>query len=239
LRELGLLGGEWVFVERFMRHIAKFAVAVAAVASLSVRAADLIPYGNVFTENPTTYTFTALSTEHVIAYFWDRSGAAFENVLGLKVNGVLQGGFGLDNQTSNAGDHYDFGSVNAGDTLVFVMRNLHTDFNDQTSPSLGDVFSDKSQNGPYDGFGPGPGLNHIYSTPYTGNPDHDNGIPHGIYVGFEDLPAFDSPDFNYTDEQFVFTNVASSAAPLPSTALFGSVLLGGLWVRRRVRRAAA
>jgi hypothetical protein len=226
---------EWYFAGEIMRHIVKFALAAVALVPLSARANDVIPYGTPGTQNATPYTFTAASTGDIVAYFWDHSGASFENVLGLAVNGVLRGSFGLDNQTSNPGDSFDFGSVNAGDTLVFVMRNLHQSYADQTPPlSPADVFSDASLNGPYDHLGAGAGDNHVYSTAYTATSPTSDHIPVGTYVGFEDLPDYMSPDWNYTDEQFVFTNVASSAAaPLPSTAFVGSVLLGGLWLRRR------
>src|SRR5947209_3929649 len=126
-----------------MRQFAKFALALVALASVSARA-DVIPYPTLGTENPIGYTFTALTTGDVKAYFFEPSSASFENVLGLNVNGVSTGIFGLDNHSSSPGDVLDFGTVNAGDTLVFVMRNLHT-FG--SPPSLGDAFSDRTMNG--------------------------------------------------------------------------------------------
>jgi hypothetical protein len=43
----------------------------------------------------------------IIAYF--AGSAAFTNVLGLEVNGVSTGVFGLNNQTSHVGDTLNLG----------------------------------------------------------------------------------------------------------------------------------
>jgi hypothetical protein len=168
--------------------------------------ADLIPYPNKGTPNTATYSFTAAATGDVVAYFAG-STASYENQLGLLVNGVQQGGFGLDNHLSKLGQSYDFGSVNAGDTLVFVLHNL----------SLGmDAFSDPSMNTSYD-FDGSVGHQHIYSTPYTATAPIISTIPLGTFVSFEDL-RFPDSDFNYNDEDFVFTNVATNNVPPPSAA---------------------
>jgi hypothetical protein len=50
--------------------------------------ADAIPYPNVGTPNPAIYTFTATSTGDIVAYFAAGSTAAYDNQLGLLVNGV-------------------------------------------------------------------------------------------------------------------------------------------------------
>ena len=76
----------------------------------------------------------------------------------------------------------------------------------------------------------GDGVNHVYSTSYAGG----GAVPAGTYVGFEDLPS--GGDFNYTDEQFVFTNVASSVPEPANVALMlAGVGLLGLGLRRRAR----
>src|SRR5207248_4286791 len=89
------------------------------------------------------------------------------------------------------------GSVTAGDVLTFQMHNL--------SPGYGSAFSDPTLNGPYDG---GVGIQHVYSTAYTATGPVFPGVPPGTYVAFEDIPLSLSPDFNYNDLSFVFTNVA-------------------------------
>src|SRR5262245_2725393 len=64
--------------------------------------ADAIPYATPGVVNPEVYTFTASSTGDIIAYFAD-STAGDTNLLGLQVNGVSTGVFGLNNQTSHTG----------------------------------------------------------------------------------------------------------------------------------------
>ncbi len=164
-------------------------------ASTQYAVAGTIPYPNPGTLNSTTYTFTANNTGDVIAYFAG-STASFDNQLGMLINGVQSSsGFGLDDHTSALGLAFDLGHVTKGDTLVFEMKNN----------TLGGliVYSDPSMNSAYDNGSPG--LNHVYSTAYTGS--LGNNIPDGTFVSFEDLRG--GGDKNYNDEDFVFTNVAS------------------------------
>jgi hypothetical protein len=200
--------------------------AVAAAAALLCGPAEAragyLPYAATGVENPITYTFTATATGDVIAYFAG-STAAFVNEIGLSVNGGPVAAFGLNNHTTPYGTSFHMGSVTAGDTLVFVMRNI--------SHGLGDLYSDPSLNGPYDGV---PGHNHVYSTAFT----TDGIIPDGTFVAFEDLPLYAPPNWNYDDENFVFTNVSATATPEPGTlALLGTGLAGLCCARRRKPKA--
>ena len=134
----------------------------------AVQAQGFIPYndGTDDVYNPITYTFTAATTGDITAYFAG-SGAAYDNQLGLLVNGTLQGGFGLDDHTSFIGQSYNFGSVTAGSTLVFVLDNITLGEYAYSDPSLNLAYDDGPATGTTDGH------NHIYSTDYTGlNPGY-------------------------------------------------------------------
>lgn len=175
------------------------ALATAASATLM---ADAIPYPNPGTIAPTS-TFTAANAGDVIAYFHG-STASYDDQLGLFVNGVQLGGWGLDNHSSNFGDVYDFGHVDAGQTLTFALRVLTTGYTLYSTPSLN---SD--------------GINHTYATSYTSDNNSNIRIPSGTFVGFED-ELLRASDLNYNDEDFVFTNVAAQAvadSPEPGSAL--------------------
>lgn len=184
--------------------------ALGALALAGAANAGTIPYPNPGVANPVDYTFTAASTGDITAYFYG-STAAYTNDLTMLVNGVATGIEGLNNHTSPYGLALDFGAVNAGDTLVFELNNI--------SPGgIGPWYSDKSLNSD--------GVNHVYSTDFAG----DGFIPAGTFVSFEDLP--NGGDLNYNDEDFVFTNVATSV-PEPTSLLLLAIGIGGLLLARR------
>jgi hypothetical protein len=198
------------------------------------QAGTVIPYNNVGTENPETYSFTATASGTISAYFYQGSGASYDEQVGLLDNGVQLGTTGLDNHTSSSGDEITFGSVNAGDALTFFI-NVNT--LGSTSPQFYTLYSDSSLNSD--------GINHVYSAPYVAGGPYSGGIstavPSGTYVGFEDILGPNGPDYNYTDEQFVFTDVSVSSTPLPSTwtmLIAGFVGLGFL-ARGASKKSAA
>jgi hypothetical protein len=165
--------------------------------------AGVIPYGDAGTPNSTTYTFTAAATGSITAYFAG-SGAAFDEQVGMLVNGVATGIVGLDDHSSALGDSLVLGSVTKGDTLTFFDDVISINTTWYSNPSLN---SD--------------GGNHVYSTSALAGQAY-TGSPAGTYVGFED-EAFPGSDYNYHDDTFVFTNVSSG---VPEPATWAMMLLG-------------
>jgi hypothetical protein len=190
----------------------RLAFAALALAAAGAANAGAIPYPNPGTENPTTYTFTAASTGDLVAYFLG-STASYSEDLGVLVNGVDRGVYGLPNHSTAIDTSFNFGSVDAGDVLTFFIR-VH---------STGDVFySTKSMNVD--------GVNHVYSTDFAG----DGAAPAGTYIAFEDLRG--GGDRNYHDETFSFTNVATTVPePANVALLLAGVGLLGTMARRRQR----
>lgn len=190
-----------------------------SVSALSAYAAPVV-YGDSGNENLVEYSFTAAASGDIVAYFVGKGGADYTNNLRVYINGVDTGISGLANQTSSYGESLNFGSANAGDSVVFAIDVENTGKT---------WYSDKSQNVD--------SINHVFASGYEG----DESIPVGTYIAFEDLTGFDgfpSIDFNYLDEQFVVTNVTSESntpeVPVPAAAwLFGSSLIGLAGVARR------
>ena len=168
--------------------------------------AGIIPYPNGGTPNPVTYTFTAASTGDIVAYFAG-SGAAYDEQVGMLVNGVPTGVVGLDDQTSGVGQALNLGHVNAGDTLTF--------FDDVFSINT-TWYSNPGMNAD--------GGNHVYSTSAAAN-QISSAIPAGIYVAFEDLDFRTGSDYNYFDDTFVFTNTAVTSS-VPELSTWAMLLLG-------------
>jgi hypothetical protein len=185
------------------RALAVLAV-VGSVCFGNTANAGPIPYPNIKTPIAiASYDFTASSTGAITAYFYSSDAADTEEV-SMLVNGLKTGIFGLNNHTSAVGEAFNLGSVTAGDQIEFFISDLSTDV---------DWYSNAADNSDGD--------NHAYATAYTGG---YFGIPAGTYVGFEDR-AFG--DYDYNDDQFVFTDVASSVIPgAPEPSTWAMMLIG-------------
>ena len=193
--------------------VATLSMTAALFAAAAAQAAP-IPYATPGIENKTTYTFKATADGDLIAYFAG-STAGYTNEIGLLVNGVDTGIYGLNNQSSSYGDALNFGAVKKGDSLVFILKVIE--------PSdVGPWYSQQNLNSD--------GANHVYSSAFVA----DALVPAGTYVGFEDLPSWGS-DFNYHDENFVFTNI-SATVPEPATLATLAMGLGLMGTLRRKAR---
>lgn len=171
--------------------------------------AGTVPYPNPGTVAPTN-VFTASHTGNIIGYFYGSSAGHTDYVGMLDQTTSTFSGWYFNNQTTAPGTMVDFGTVTAGDILVFELWDTTSGLHFASDPSLS-----------YDG------INHAYATSFAGG----NGLPAGIFVGMEDLPI-GSSDLDYNDDQFVFQNVSS--VPEPSTlAMLGSGIVGVASILRR------
>ncbi|GGY85130.1 hypothetical protein GCM10011613_32800 [Cellvibrio zantedeschiae] len=192
------------------KKIGFIASVLFSCTALTANAAS-IPYNLVGTEAPAN-SFIATATGQLTAYFY-ATEAAYNSEIGVRVNGVSTGVYGLWNHGSAYADSIVLGNVNAGDLLEFELRVL------TTSTSW---YSTATNNAD--------GKNHTYTASFAG----DAWIPAGRYIAFEDLPSLG--DFDYDDHQFVVTNVA-----LPEPTGLGLLGIGlitlGLMRRRKSNTA--
>lgn len=179
-------------------------------SSLAVPAsASTIPYPDIGTPAPAN-SFVAGATGDITAYFY-ATDAGYDSEIGLKVNGVSTGIYGLMNHASFYGQSLVLGSVMAGDILEFELRVLTTGTSWYSNPLNNSDLK-----------------NHTYATGFAG----DSFIPMGTYVAFEDLPYLGDVDYN--DHQFVFTNIRNtSVSESASLGLFAIGLIALMYTRRR------
>ena len=193
----------------------------------------------------------------VVAYFAG-STAAFSEQVAMYVDGVLSpAGWVFPNHDTANGFSVNLGHAAAGSQLVFGLQvydlfqgvnptgtdsspNLH--YTGAPSYTLYSVpaASGVGPGGAYQFANPD-GSNHAYISDYVAN--QINGIPvSGTYVAFEDLLADGSSgspsDFNFRDEQFVFTGVRAGAVPEPASIALvgiGALLMMGYSGRKLAR----
>ena len=193
---------------KFILSVLTFAITVVTATN-----AATISYPNVGTVAPVE-SFKAISSGDLVGYFYS-SSAAYDNQIGVFVNGAQLGGYALDNHLSTYGQSVNFGHVNAGDSVVFVLNVLTQGYKLYSNVALNSDLT-----------------NHIYATAFGGETNGGATIPTGLLVGFEDQ-AMSIADLDYNDEIAVFTNVAVNPEPV-SFVLFGTGLLAlGLFRRKR------
>jgi hypothetical protein len=198
----------------------KVQVLIAAAALMlgaTCAKGDLIPYPNGGTIAPTN-NFTATATGFINAYFYGFSAGHLDVIEIKDLTQNTTTGNIFPNQSTPVGSSMTL-AVNMGDILEFVLHDLTSGQNFSSIPGNSDD-----------------GINHAYATPYTATgATAIAGIPPGIFVGMEDLPL-GSSDLDYNDDQFVFTNVATTPEP-GSLFLLGTGLLALAKYGRRKLRA--
>ena len=191
---------------------ARLAAALLALSAAGSAFASDPVYAPPGTVNGASYTFEAVATGEVYAYFLSQS-AAYSEQLGMATadSTVALGAVGLDNHASSRGSWIDLGPVTANEVVTFFINVTNT----------GLTFSSQvSENAD--------GTQHVYSTAFAGS----GSIPAGTFISFEDL-ANNHSDHDYNDTAFVVTNVVAIPEPANVALLLAGLGLVGIAARKR------
>ena len=187
-----------------------------AVGSSAVASASAIPYPNAGT--PISFvSLSATSTGEIVGYFVDASAGDTDAIALYDVTSGITSSLAFSNHSTAMGATMDFGAVTAGDQLVFELYDSSTNTTLRSDSNNPD------------------GVAHAYVTGFGGGALSGVALPAGAYVGFEDRLKSQGSDFDYNDDNFLFTNV-SVATPTPepaSLALLGTGALSAFGVLRR------
>ena len=204
-----------------MRLGTMFLVCLSCSAATSMFAGT-IPYPSAGQIAPEVATYAA-SNSGVDLYFTGYSAVLDDTISVFDVNTGYNSGPLLDNQTTAVGTEVAVGTtpgqINAGDRLILYINTPLGQF-----ASAGSDSAD--------------GVNHAYVTPFPGGMVGGVLVPSGYFVGMEDLPNGIS-DFDYNDDMFVLTGIATVTPEPGSLLLLGTGLLGGMAVLSYRRKAAA
>jgi hypothetical protein len=191
---------------------------VAAVVLALPALGDAIPHPNIGHAVPAS-VITATSTGPMIAYYFDGFSAAHNDLVAvMDVTAGWTSPWFFPNHATVQGTAFAVGSVASGDVLEFLIKDTFTGFTYSSNPANSPDNTD-----------------HFYVTPHTSV--GPVGIPVGTYVGGEDLSASVS-DFNYADDEFVYSIGSAASIPEPATlALVGlGLVAAGLFRRVRSKR---
>ncbi len=172
-------------------------------------------YPDSGTINPVSYTFEAVATGDVKAYFLGSDAGDTDLVYWSVGNGPINTA-GFDNHASTRGaSTIDLGSLTAGEKVTFYMYNT--------------VTKDTYSTG---GMSNTDGISHVYSTDFAGDDTSAITIPEGTFIAFEDLPKGNS-DYDYNDVAFSVTNIVAVPEPANMALLLAGLGLVGFMARRR------